>query len=86
MADIPKREEKCKVSHKKLVIALDWGLFIVLTITSIWFASEVFEQFTSKKSSFSQSEEKINRHPVVVIEFRDFSGPISVDDVEIRYK
>ena len=73
-------------SQKKLVIVLDWGLFICLTFISIWFASGVFEQFASKRSSFSQKEEKINTHPVIVIEFRDFTGPISMDDVKIRYK
>ena len=73
-------------SQKKLVIVLDWGLFICLTFISIWFASGVFEQFASKRSSFSQKEEKINTHPVIVIEFRDFTGPISMDDVKIRYR
>ena len=73
-------------SQKKLLIVLDWGLFICLTFISVWFASGVFEQFASKRSSYSQQEEKINTHPVIVIEFRDFTGSISVDDVEIRYK
>ena len=73
-------------SQKKLLIVLDWGLFICLTFISVWFASGVFEQFASKRSSFSQKEEKINTHPVIVIEFRDFTGPISMDDVKIRYR
>ena len=86
MADIPSKKRKTNISLEKLVIALDWGLFICLTFISIWFASGVFEQFASKRSSFSQQEEKINTHPVIVIEFRDFTGPISMDDVKIRYR
>ena len=75
-----------KVSRKKLVIVLDWGIFIVLTIISVWFASGVFEQFLSKRSSFFQREEEIKTYPVIVIEFKDYSGPISLDDVLIYYK
>ena len=75
-----------KVSQKKLVIVLDWGLLIVLNIVAAWFASEVFEQFFSKRSSFFQHEEKIDTHPVIVIEFRDFTGPIPLDDVKILYR
>ena len=86
MADIPNDKKKMKVSLKKLVIVLDWGLFIVLTIISVWFTSGVFEQFLSKRSSFSQHEETIDTHPVIVIEFRDLTGPISSDDVKIRYR
>ena len=86
MADIPSKKRKTNISLEKLVIAVDWGLFICLTFISIWFASGVFEQFFSKRTSFFQHEEKINTHPVIVIEFRDFTGPISMDDVKIRYR
>ena len=86
MTDIPNDKKKMKVSLKKLVIVLDWGLFFVLTIISVWFASGVFEQFLSKRSSFFQREEEIKTYPVIVIEFKDYSGPISLDDVKIFYK
>ena len=75
-----------KVSWNKLVIALEWILFIGLSIVSGWFASGVFENFFSKKSSFSQSENEVKTYPVIIIEFRSYSGPISVDDVRIYYK
>ena len=75
-----------KVSQNKIVIFLDWGLFIVLNIVAAWFASEVFQQFFSRKTSFFQHEEKIDTHPVIVIEFRDFTGPIPLDDVKILYR
>ena len=86
MEDISKKKGKMKVSQKKLVIVLDWGLFIVLNIVAAWFASGVFEQFFSKRSSFFQHEEKIDTHPVIVIEFRDFTEPILLDDVQIFYR
>ena len=86
MADIPSKKRKTNISLEKLVIALDWGLFICLTFISVWFASGVFEQFASKRSSFSQHEEEIKTHPVIVIEFRDFTEPILLDDVQIFYR
>ena len=86
MAEVSKKKGKMKVSQKKLVIVLDWGLFIVLNIVAAWFASGVFEQFFSKRSSFSQQEETVDTHPVIVIEFRDFTGPISLDDIKILYR
>ena len=86
MAKLPNNKKKLKVSLKKLVIGLDWGLFICLTIVSVWFASGVFEQFFSKRSSFFQREEEIKTYPVIVIEFKDYSGPISLDHVKIYYK
>ena len=86
MADIPSKKRKTNISLEKLVIALDWGLFICLSFISVWFASGVFEQFFSKRSSFSQQEETVDTHPVIVIEFRDFTGPISLDDIKILYR
>ena len=73
-------------SKKEFITVLDWILFIGLTIASDGFAYGVFEQFFSKRSSFSQHEETINRHPVIMIEFRDFNGPIMLEDIQIRYR
>ena len=73
------------ISSKKLVFALEWALLIGLTIISGWFASGVLVNFVSHKSSFSLSEEGVETHPAIVIEFRDISE-ISSDDVKIYYK
>ena len=73
------------VSRKELVIALEWVLFIGLSIVSGWFASGVFENFFSEISSFSLYEEAVTTHPVLVIEVRDFM-PISLNEVKIHYK
>ena len=73
------------ISQTKLVIALEWVLFIGLSIVSVWFASGVFENFFSESSSFSLYEEAVTTHPVLVIEIRDFM-PISLNDVKIHYK
>ena len=40
------------ISPKQLVIALDWVLFIGLSIVSGWFASEVFDNIFSETSTF----------------------------------
>ena len=74
-----------KVSQTELVIALEWVLFIGLSIVSVWFASGVFENFFSESSSFSLYEEAVTTHPVLVIEVRDFM-PIPLNDVKIHYK
>ena len=74
-----------KISQTELVIALEWVLFIGLSIVSVWFASGVFENFFSESSSFSLYEEAVTTHPVLVIEIRDFM-PISLNDVKIHYK
>ena len=73
------------ISRKELVFAFEWALLISLTIVSGWFTSGVLVNFVSQKSSFSQSEEAVKTHPVIVIEFRDISE-ISLDDVKIFYK
>ena len=73
-----------KISRKKLVIDLEWALLIGLTIASGWFAYGVLDNFFSRKSSFSQREEAVKLYPVIVIELRDFSGPILSDDVKIH--
>ena len=73
------------VSQTEIIITLEWVLFIGLSIVSGWFASGVFQNFFSEKSSFSQYEEAVTTHPVIVIEFMD-TMPISLDDVKISYK
>ena len=75
-----------KISCKKLVFDLEWALLIGLTIASGWFAYGVLDNFFSEKSSSSQTEEEVKTYPVIVIEFKDYSGPISLDDVKIYYK
>ena len=75
-----------KISRKKLVFDLEWALLIGLTIASGWFAYGVLDNFFSEKSSFSQTEEAVKSYPVIVIELRDFSGPILLDDVKIHYQ
>ena len=68
-----------------ILYLFEWVLLIGLTIASGWFAYGVLDNFFSQKSSFSQSEEAVKTHPVIVIEFRDISE-ISLDDVKIYYK
>ena len=74
-----------EIKATKLVIALEWVLFIILCIISGWFASGVFVNFFSESSSFSLYEEAVTTHPVLVIEVRDFM-PIPLNDVKIHYK
>ena len=74
------------ISRKELVFAFEWVLLIGLTIASGWFAYGVLDNFFSEKSSFSQREEAVKSYPVIVIELRDFSGPILLDDVKIHYQ
>ena len=74
------------IKETKLVIALEWVLFIVLIIISGWFASGVFENFFSESSSFSQYEKAVKTHPVIVIELKNFFQPISLTDVDIYYR
>ena len=74
------------IKETKLVIALEWVLFIILCIISGWFASGVFENFFSESSSFSQYEKAVKTHPVIVIELKSFFHPISLNDVDIYYR
>ena len=75
-----------EIKATKLVIALEWVLFIILCIISGWFASGVFENFFSESSSFSQYEKAVKTHPVIVIELKNFFQPISLTDVDIYYR
>ena len=74
------------ISRKKLVFAFEWALLIGLTIASGWFASGVFENFLSESSSFSQYEKAVKTHPVIVLNFKNFYHPISLNDVDIYYR
>ena len=60
---------RANISQDKSFKILEWILFIGFIIVAGWFASGVPEQFFSRKTSFSENEEKYYVYPVVVIVF-----------------
>ena len=58
---------KCTISQDKVFKILQWIFFIGFIIASGWFASGVLKQFFSRKTSFSQHQEKVKNYPVVNI-------------------
>ena len=78
---------QCTISKDKLLVALEWVLFIALCIVSCWFASGVMEQYLSSKTSFSQRNEGyITMHPAIVFKFYLKSSEINSSNVKIVYK
>ena len=55
------------ISKSKLLSSLYLALFLSLFIVAIYFSSGVFEQFASKKSSFSQYFGPIEARPTIII-------------------
>ena len=67
------------ISKSKLLKSFYLTLFLCLFIVSIYFSSGVFEQFASKKSSFSQYFEPIEARPTIIIcPDKEISPDISV--------
>ena len=70
------------ISKNKLLNSLEWGLYLVLSLVSIWFAYGVLDNFFTGKTSFALHEEPVTDHPVISIVF---THQISPSEVEIYY-
>ena len=67
------------ISKSKLLNSFYLTVFLCLFIVAIYFSSGVFEQFASKKSSFSQYFEPIEARPTIIIcPDKEISPDISV--------
>ena len=75
------------ISRDKAFKDMEWILFIGFTILAGWFASSVLQQFFSRKTNFSQHEEKITEYPVVVIFFHDIkASEVYLSNLQIHYE
>ena len=73
------------ISQDKLFKILEWILFIGFVLASVWFASGGLQHYFSRKTSFSQSKEKVTDYPIVNIQFGRPPSEIKISDVIIRY-
>ena len=77
---------KCTISQDQLFKIIEWIFFIGFSILAGIFASEVIHQFFSQKTSFSQSEEKVNEYPVVTIRLNgQEASKVNLSNVMINY-
>ena len=67
------------ISKNKLLNSLEWGLYLVLSLVSIWFASGVLDNFFTGKTSFALHEEPVTNHPVISIVFNHEINPSVID-------
>ena len=65
---------RCTISQDKALKFLEWIFFTAFFIVAGWFASGVLQQFFSQKTSFSQNEGEIKKHPVLSIVFSDYKA------------
>ena len=70
------------ISKNKVLNSLEWGLYLVLSLVSIWFAYGVLDNFFTGKTSFALHEEPVTDHPVISIVF---THQINPSEVEIYY-
>ena len=75
------------ISKEGLLNFLEWVLFIVLCIASVWSVSQsgVLDNFFSMRTSMSQYEELVYDYPVIGIKFQRKSSEVNLSDVEIQY-
>ena len=77
---------KHTIFQDKAFKIMEWILFIGFSIVAGWFASGVLEHFFSRKTSFSQGEEKDTIYPVVVILFlRHNASEVNLTNAAIIY-
>ena len=73
------------ITKEVILNFLEWVLFVVLCITSIWFSYGVLDNFFGMKTSISQYEEKVHDYPVIGIKFQRKASEVNLTDVEIQY-
>ena len=76
---------KSNFSKVRIIKILEWILFIVFIFESVWFVSGVLQHFFSRKTSFSQSKEKVTDYPIVDIILGRPPSEINLSDVTIKY-
>ena len=53
--------------ESKIVWALEWILYIGLSVAAGWFASGVIDHFTTRKTSFSHNSEADRRRQIIIL-------------------
>ena len=56
--------------ESKIVWALEWILYIGLSLAAAWFASGVIGNFTTRKTSFSHNEEADLRGQIIILHLK----------------
>ena len=67
------------ISKSNILNTLEFALFIVLSIISVWFAHGVLDNFFLGKTSFALNEVLVTDHPVVTLRFDSQLNPSDVD-------
>ena len=54
----------------KIVWAVEWILYIGLSVAAGWFASGVIDHFTTRKTSFSHNGESDRRGQIIILHLK----------------
>ena len=75
------------ISANKLFRVLYWTLYLGLCFISGWFVSGVFDNYVSRKTSFSQDEEIATKRPIITFNMYGLSGekPVLYKNTRILY-